>query len=462
MNSRRRLVITGAPVALAGLVFLSTGASARADAGTAMGPVAMTAQAVALQTVYQSLSVPFGLPFAVGSYGASAGVDAGGSTSDAGAPYSPLVSSLPSAGNGVAGTMGYSLPVVPTFPGYVSAQYPSSPIAEQKAGGYELTASTGATEAEGRASIGAERDLSDRNNLFALAHTMNKDGTVSVDADAGAVALNLPGILDLANSSSQIHVTRADGDAHPTFTSTTSLGTITFAGTTSGVTGNGSQVAGAKSTPINVDALPGINKALEPTGVSLSYLPSSFIYTDGTFSTGEKPEPKKTVRGLTSGALQILYQKDIQGQGPTMERITVGQVSVTADGGADSSLAASAGPAASGAVNSSSVTPTDVSPLTTTAAVPALASSDAESAGPAVTGPTTGARLPADNVAFTQSQGSNAPNMERIRAEVARIERLNFSLDDTYPILVVVGAAMLVGSVLARLFGIRLLTLRRR
>jgi hypothetical protein len=451
MKAPRRLVVTGAPAALAGLVFLSTGASARADdggathPGTAAGAVGMSAQAVAIQTVYRSLNVPFGLPLAVGSYGASATVDAGGSTSDAGAPYSPLVSSLPNTGNGVASTMGYSLPVVPTLPGYVSAQYPDRAIAAQQAGIYDLTASARPTEAEGQVSIGGQHSISDKNNLFALAHTVSKDDATNVNAQAGAVALSLPGILDLANTSSQILVAQGKGDARPIFTSTTSLGTITVVGTTTGVTGSGSQVAGGKSTPINLDTLSAINQALAASGVSLTYVPQSFIYTDGTFSSGQDPEASKTVRGVTSGALQILYQKDIQGQGPTSETITVGQVSVTADAVTDTPSAAS------GQVDASSIAPAAAIPMTP---APGSAPSNGASAGPALAAPKSTTPLPSNTVALVESAAPlQAPSTDRIRAEVARMERLNFSVDDTYLIVVVVGAAMLAGSVVSRLRG---------
>jgi len=461
MSNSRRVAIVGTPLALAGLLFLATGPDARADTGppTTAGPVAMSAQAVALQTVYQSLNVPFGLPFAVGSYGASANVDAGGATSDAGAPYSPLVSSLPSAGNGVASTMGYQLPVVPTFPGYVSAQYPNRPVADQNAGMYQLTATTGASEAEGKVSMGGEKSISEKNNLFAIAHTVSKDATTTVDADAGAVALTLPGILDLFNTSSQIHVVRNAEDAHPTFAATTSLGTITFAGTTSGMSGNTPQVAGAKGTPINFDTLPRINKALEPSGVSLNYLPESYIYTDGTYSTGDKPAQNKTVRGLTSGALQMIYHKDVQGQGPTTETITIGQVSVTADGGSAAPPATAAAPATTGRADT---TPAAGAPVTDQAALPAALPPDAQPPTLPLGEPAPAAPQRSDTVALAQSQSpSGVRSIDQIRAQVARLEKLNFSLDDTYPLVVVVGAAMLVGSVLTRLLGGRLISLRR-
>jgi hypothetical protein len=448
MKAARSLVVIGAPVALAGLVLFSTGATARADesartdtGGTVTG---MSALAVAMQTVYQSLNVPFGLPVAIGSYGASAAVDGGGSTSDAGAPYSPLISSLPSTGSGAAGSAGYPLPVVPEFPGYVSAQYPSSPTAAQQAGMYELSATTSATEAEGRVGIGAAPGISETNNLFALARTVNRADTIDVRANAGAVAVSLPGILDLANVSSEIRATRGIGGGAPLFTSTTSLGTITLAGTTSGVTGDGSQVAGTSSTPINSDTLPALNQALAPAGVSLSYLPQVFLYTDGTSSSGRQPVSAKTVRGLTSGALQIRFQKDVQGQGPTTETITVGQVSVTADGATATSPAGSADPAASGPVGSSSTPPAGATPLTGLGAIAAPS---------AVTLPST-AEVP-QTVALTQAPTGVAVG-GRVGLDMARIERLNFSLDSTYPMVVGVGAAMLFGSFVTRVFGVRL------
>jgi hypothetical protein len=455
----RSLAIAGTPVALAGLVFVGTGPVARAD--DASQNVTMSAQAVALQTVYQSLNVPFGLPFAVGSYGASADLDAGGATADAGAPYSPLISSLPAAGNGVASTQGYQLPVVPTFPGYVTARYPQRATELQDAGGYRLAATTGAAEAEGRVGMGGEREVSDRNNVFAIARTTAKDGTMAVDSQAGAVALTLPGILDLANSSSEVHVSRAAGDERPTYTSTTSLGTINFAGTTSGLTGDTFQVVGAKSTPINLDTLATINQALTPSGVSLSYLPSSFVYTDGTYSSGDQPTQGKTLRGLTSGALQILIHKDVQGQGPTTETITIGQISVSAQG--EGVVAGSTAPATGSA---SSSTPAQGAP--STAAGTAALAEQALPLSPTtigVTNPMASAPEPrSDTISLVQAEApaTAASPSERIRAALTRIERINFSTDDSYLLLFVVGGAMLAGSVVTRRLAVRLLTLRRR
>ena len=179
-------------------------------------------------------------------------------------------------------------------------------------------------------------------------------------------------------------------------------------------------------------------------------------------STGPQPDPKKTVRGLTSGALQILYQMDVQGQGPTLERITIGQVSVTADGGTGTSLAGSRA-VGSGSTNSSPAMPGPAGSATTMGIDPIATLPHAASTAPGVTGPTTAGALPRDTVALTQSQSpSGALNNAQLRAEAARMEQLNFSLDKTYWIFVLVGAALLAGFVLSPMLGVRLLPLKSR
>jgi hypothetical protein len=107
--------------------------------------------------------------------------------------------------------------------------------------------------------------------------------------------------------------------------------------------------------------------------------------------------------------------------------------------------------AASGQVDASSIAPAAAIPMTP---APGSAPSNGASAGPALAAPKSTTPLPSNTVALVESAAPlQAPSTDRIRAEVARMERLNFSVDDTYLIVVVVGAAMLAGSVVSRLRG---------
>jgi hypothetical protein len=332
-----RQILTARGITLAAVTCMALGAAPLAWPGTASAGAPtdqifdLSAQAVAVDSTTTDPAIPLNLPFSVGSYGASSYLNSNGeSTSDAGAPYSPLISSLPSTGNGLAqSSFGASLPVVPKFPGYVSAKEPLAPISKQNAGGYELIATATPTDARGTTSMGGQASVSDQNNAFAMAHSaLDGDGDVISEGVAGVHALTLGGILDIANFSSYASLA-AGPDGKPTPRTTTSLGTITFAELSSGLTGRGFTVAGSTPTPISTDGLAAINERLMPAGITLTYLPEIYTYTDGTGSTGPTVNPNKTVSGLTSGAVQI-FITNTSDRGTTTETITVGRVSVNA------------------------------------------------------------------------------------------------------------------------------------
>lgn len=290
----------------------------------------LSAEAVAVQSTLTDPGVPLGLPFSVGSYGAGALLNSNGeSSADAGAPYSPLVSSLPSTGNGVAqSTFGASLPVVPTFPGYVSARDPVLPLHKQNAGGYALTAIAEPGRSSGTVSIGGQAATSEENNAFAFANNLADTEGVFTEGAAGVHALTLGGILDLVNVSSYASLSR-DGSGNTVPVTATNLGTISLAGLTSGLTGDGVTALGSAPTPISVDGIETLNEALKPAGISLTYLPETYAYTDGSASTGPQRDERKDVAGVVSGALQIRLTGTSE-RGTTTETITVGRISLTA------------------------------------------------------------------------------------------------------------------------------------
>ncbi len=309
------------------------GAGALVGAGTASAGTYvydLESEAVALQSTMTDPNVPLGLPFSVGSYGASSQLDSNGeSLADAGAPYSPLVSTLPSTGNGIAqSTFGAGLPVVPAFPGYVYAKDPVSPKSTQNAGGYELVATALPKQAIGKVSLGGQSATSEENNAFAFANSLATDEQVFTEAAAGVHALTLSGILDVFNVSSYASLTQnAGGDIVPV--TATHLGTISLAGLVSGLTGDGVTAFGSEPTPLDVGGIAALNDALKPAGITLAYLPQEYRYTDGTVSPS--PDARKKITGLTSGALRILVTTSSD-RGTTTETITLGRVQVSATG----------------------------------------------------------------------------------------------------------------------------------
>src|ERR1700709_2690555 len=111
MSSRRYLALSAAVVSVgAGVLGLAGTAEARAplDAGGTR-IFDLSAEAVAVQSTATDPGAPFGIPLSAGSYGASSVLTSNGeSTADSGAPYSPLVFSLPNTGNGLfQGSFGF-------------------------------------------------------------------------------------------------------------------------------------------------------------------------------------------------------------------------------------------------------------------------------------------------------------------------------------------------------------------
>lgn len=328
-----RILTRGLALTATGALVVSAGGllgSGTASAGTYVYD--LSSEAVAVQSTMTDPQMPLGLPFSVGSYGASSTLNSNGeSQADAGAPYSPLVSSFPSTGNGlVQSATGFGLPVVPAFPGYVSAKDPVLPNSKQNAGGYELVATALPKEATGKVSLGGQAATSEENNAFAVASSLATDEGVFSEGAAGVHALSFDGILDLFNVSSYASLTQqAGGEIVPV--TATSLGTVTFAGLVSGLTGEGLTAFGSEPTPLDVGGLVALNTALKPAGIELMYLPEEYRYADGSTSTGPVVDPTKRVAGVTSGALRIFFTNTSE-RGTTTETVTVGRVVVSATG----------------------------------------------------------------------------------------------------------------------------------
>jgi hypothetical protein len=436
----RALAFSGASLVAGAGVLLWSG-TASADPGssptTDTQVFDLASEAVALQSTATDPAVPLGLPFSVGSYGASSILSSNGdSKADAGAPYSPLVSSLPSTGNGVAqSSFGAALPVVPSFPGYVSASDSVKPLTKQTAGGYELEARAEPDEASGTVSIGGQAATSPENNAFAYSDSRKGlDGTVITTGSAGVHALTLGGIMDLANVSSYASMT-FDSTGKPVPATRTLLGTISFAGLTSGVTGDGISGFGSAPTPISPDGFAALNSALAPAGFVLSYVPETYRYTDGSTSIGPKVDTKRTVSGLTSGALRIRFS-NTSARGVSTETITVGQVSIDATN-AEISGAASL-PSTDSGTTAAPVAAAPAAPVPTLGFVAAI--------------PHYGE--PVSSTAVVSEQTTQRP-AERI-VTAARQEPLNGpSVRSLYMVVVASAVVALLGGQLIRMFAVR-------
>lgn len=404
----------------------------------------LSASAVAVQTTFNDPNVPFNLPVSVGSYGANSALDSNGvSVAEAGAPFSPFVSGLAPLGSGVvSSTFGFPLPVVPTLPGFVRASDPLTPSARQSAGGYELIANALPGDARGSVSIGGQGSVAAQNNAFADARSVATPEGVISEGTAGIHALTLAGIIDIANVSSYARLSK-DANGKVTPISTTSLGTISFGGVTSGVTDSGAAALGTAPTPISTDGLAAINDALKPAGITVTYLPEVYTYTDGKTSTGPKVNPKKEVARFVSGALEIFFA-NTSDRGTTSEKVTVGQVTLTAEAsGADGAPLASNADGAAGAslsgdqgvdaaVADPAVIPGGI-PGAIPGAIPGTIPPTVASGAPLPTG----TFLPASSAAGTLAGGSTAP------------------FDDVYLLLVAAAAIALLGGQAIRLVAVR-------
>ncbi len=424
---------------------LTLSASALIWSGTASAAAPdiydLTAEAVALQSTFTDPGVPLGIPFSYGSYGASSTLNSNGeSSADAGAPYSPLVSSLPRTGNGVAqSTFGAGLPVVPTLPGYVSAKDPVLPSDTQNAGGYELVANAVRGKATGKVGIGGQSATSAENNAFALATSVAGEDGLFTEGTAGVHALTFDGILDLGNVSSYASLTR-DGSGKTKPVTRTNLGTISFAGLTSGATGAGFSALGSAPTPLSVDGLDALNGALKPAGISVTYLPEIYAYTDGSTSTGPEVNAKKDVSGVMSGALRLFFSNTSE-RGTTTETITVGRVSLTATSTAPSS-------ADTGAALPSN---TSARPSTEAAGLPAVV--DAAAGG--VVPVDAGALLP-NTADVPTAVGRQLPPQRLLPAGLSTIAPEGITdVGSLYLIIAVAAGSALTGAQVVRVLAVR-------
>ena len=441
-----QLAVAALFVAAAGLV-LASGAEAQTSASTTTTTAAsnpntydLSALANALDIVLGVPNLPLGLVVEAGPYGASANLNSlGQSLADAGAPYSPTLSTLPGTINGLGSG---SVPPLPPLPGYVAASYPGKPDNDQTQGGYALSSSASAADAKGSADMGVQPAGSANDTMSATAEAKaNSDGSVQVSAAAGLDALSFGSLFDIANVSSSISMTQ-QANGQPSVTSTTNLGTITLLGLPSGLSAGGVGVLGV-NVPIDLsnEVIGLLNSMLSSEGVTFTYLPETFEYTDGTSSSGSTPDTSKTLQAIDSGALEISVAQNVPGQGMLHSTYTLGRVYVsTSDGPGIGSVTGN-----SGSVGNTGNTGGSVAVPSTagsTVAPPAL--SGYSSSGVAgVTPTTTGTAAP--------PAGSHALAFSPTYA----IE-MGPSAESLYLVLLLVALAVLLGSQAVRFFAVKM------
>ena len=219
------------------------------------------------------------------------------------------------------------LPPLPPLPGYVSASYPSKPTNNQTQGGYQISSTASPNDAKGSVAIGAQPVGSPHATMFSSAEAgANADGSVTVSGSAGLDALSFGQLFDIANVSSSLSMTQ-QANGQPKVTDQTDLGTITLLGQASGLAGNGVGVLGT-NVPIDIsnEVIGTLNTVLAQSGVQLTYLPETFTYTDGSTSTGARPDSSKTLQAIDSGALKVTVLENIPGQGTYGGTFTIGRV----------------------------------------------------------------------------------------------------------------------------------------
>jgi hypothetical protein len=407
------------------------GGTARADASINANQYDLSVESDAIEVAIASPFLPVVSSVSSGSYGAAATLNSlGQSTAAAGAPYSPVLYSLPLT---VAGLAAGKMPNIPTVPGYVQASYPTKESDSQIQPGYQITADADASQSEGRSQLGQSQPGTSVASGFATALTQARpDGSVFASGSSGAVGLVLGGILELGEVSSRVEMTAHPGAAAD-IVNRTNLGTVTVLKLPSGIQDGTFRVGGFNTNvSLTPDVIPTLNKMLEPSGMKLDYVPSSYMYADGSTSEGAVTKGKSPL-SIESGGLRVTFTRDLESQGRQQVSYTIGRVGVSA--------------AVTGVPSASVDTGTPLAPsggVTPGAAAPTAALPDTAASPGAVPAGTSPGQIPTANIQVA------AP----ARNEVARAFDTS-SADAIYPVLFFGGLAALVAAQLFRVAGVR-------
>ncbi|HWE65087.1 MAG TPA: hypothetical protein VG298_00440 [Acidimicrobiales bacterium] len=230
-------------------------------------------------------------------------------------PYpGPLVASLPNLVNGL---FSGQIPPLPSYPLYVSSQYPTAPSDVVNQGPYEMDATSGTSDAKALGIIGAVNGSPSVANLSSSAEAVqNADGSVTATADNALKGLDFgPGsLLQVDGVQSSATATQSPGQSLQT-SSTLSVATLSIAGIGLSITDKGLAVDGHQVAALGLtQTITTLLHALSTQGLTLTYLPA-----------------KQLPDGVQSAALEIQEQKNIPGQGNVVVTLTIGAVMATID-----------------------------------------------------------------------------------------------------------------------------------
>jgi hypothetical protein len=293
--------------------------------------------------------------------------------------------------------------------------------------------------------IGVIQPGSSQSNLFANASTSaNNDGSVNVAASAGADFLNFGSLFDIGNVSSTETLTE-QASSPPVVKGTFQLGTISLLGLSSGISNPGLSLLGTGiALPLSTSVLPALNSLLSAVGVTLSYLPETFLYTDGTSSTGATPDAKKALQGVDSGALKVSITQNVPTQGPVTAAFTLGRVYLSA-------------------TDTPSIDAGGTVPSTSSTATPDLGSTGSIAPGPGISSSLPSADLPSIG-SSPQTGGPSAPpeTVGQSLSPLHIVSDLGKFGNSLYLFLVIAGLAALATSQLMRMLAVRLSLNRKR
>lgn len=210
---------------------------------------------------------------------------------------------------------------LPTYPFYVSSNYPAVPSAAAAMGPFEAESQSSASQSAAQARVMLTP------NDSPAAFTSKASTSVSRDAASGTLAAEARSLvegfamgpqLSIGTISSFARLTRAGGAA-PSKETSFSVGSITVAGMTYGLTDKGFEPLGAAPDTAPVTQL-------EALGISIRYLPA-----------------RETATHIESAGLAVGLTGELPSQGPAGLTFIFGRVSATLDGSAVPAGAATAG-----------------------------------------------------------------------------------------------------------------------
>ena len=328
LTSRKTWALAPATALVVVSAIVLPGGNASADVSINPNQYDISVESDAIEAAISSPFLPVVSSVSSGSYGAAATLNSlGQSTSAAGAPYSPVLYSLPLT---VAGLAAGKMPNLPAVPGYVQASYPTRESSSEVQPGYQINANAGANQSEGRVQLGQSQPGTSVASGFATALTQARpDGSVFASGTSGAVGLILGEILEFGEISSRVEMTARPGAA-PQIVNRTNLGTVTVLKLPSGVQDGTLRIGGFNTTlSLTPDVIPALNKILEPSGITLDYVPTAYRYEDGSTSEGSITKGKSPL-SIESGGLRITFARDFGSQGRQQVSYTLGRVGVSA------------------------------------------------------------------------------------------------------------------------------------